>query len=285
MKKIKNVKSAMVGLFALGVIGVGAAGSLAYLTDAEQHVNVVTAGEVKIDLEEPTWSETAAQSAVPNKVIAKDPLIENTGVNDAVVFMTVKVPLRTVTKVSANGTKDPDGQKKQEIFYFQKEAEKGKQANAWNTVPTEADNGWRLIQMNAETAEAGLVEGDFATYTFAWNQKLAKDNATAKLFDEIQMKNVIETELTKGDAQNITVTAFAIQASDIMQGDNTAATYGTGGKYSDAELKTIFGIVNKQGTHGDGDASSAIPEADHHNNKDLNGGAKTEPPTQEPTNP
>jgi len=298
MKKIKNVKSAMVGLFALGIIGVGAAGSLAYLTDAEQHVNKVTVGDVKMDLTEENWHENDAKDAVPNEVIAKDPMIINSGVNDEIVFMTVEVPLKNVSKVKADGSGDgADGafdKKLQEIFYFQKSADAGKQANSFNLAADGAD-GWRLI---GGTTTAGVVSGDKAVYTFAYNRKLegstaydgstqtAENKQTSKLFDKVQMKNVLETELTKGETENIVVTAYAIQASDIVKNDNAPETFNANERISDTDLGLIWNIVGKQGTHGDGNTGTAIPEADHHNTLDLNGGAKTDAPAQsDPQNP
>ena len=88
------------------------AGVTAYLTDNESHTNKFTVGDVKIDLEEPTWSQTdannnnipdAAEKLVGNQTVAKDPVVENTGLNDAIVFLRVTVPVKDVTMVTDTG--------------------------------------------------------------------------------------------------------------------------------------------------------------------------------------
>ena len=124
MKRNKMVATgAICGLVAAMTIG----GTMAYLTDSEQTSNTFTVGKVKIDLEEPKWDTTddnnnkvpdVAEKLVPNQEVAKNPQVENTGSNNAVVFMKVTVPTKFVTKVSDDGTVDPEGRKSQEIIYF-----------------------------------------------------------------------------------------------------------------------------------------------------------------------
>ncbi len=67
----------------------GLGGSLAYLTDTDTKVNTFTMGDVDITLEENFQQGSAF---VPSKPIEKEAWIENTGSNDAWVWMTVALP-------------------------------------------------------------------------------------------------------------------------------------------------------------------------------------------------
>ncbi len=77
-----------------------AGGSLAYLTDRDSEANVFTVGDVRIEL-----SEDFEQGAklTPGVDIEKAPLIKNTGINDAWVWMEFAIPAALDT-VSPDGT-------------------------------------------------------------------------------------------------------------------------------------------------------------------------------------
>lgn len=70
------------------------------MTDTEGITNTVTVGRVNIDLEEPGYpgnDSDEVKNIIPNQEIVKDPQIENTGNNDALVFLRVEVPQETFT--------------------------------------------------------------------------------------------------------------------------------------------------------------------------------------------
>lgn len=127
-KRAMNKKKALTTMAACGLVAaLGVGGTMAYLTDSEQTTNTFTIGKVKIDVQEPGWDTTdknnnnipdKAEDVVPNQELAKNPLIENTGSNSAVVFLKVTVPTKYVTQVADDGTVSKDGRKSQEIFYF-----------------------------------------------------------------------------------------------------------------------------------------------------------------------
>ena len=93
MKKTKKqLAIAMASCLMVGALAFG--GTMAYLTDTEGATNTFTVGKVQIDLEEPGYpgnTDDSVKNLVSNQEIAKDPQVENTGVNDAIVFMTVEV--------------------------------------------------------------------------------------------------------------------------------------------------------------------------------------------------
>ena len=86
----KSKKQLLRTLIACGlVVSVAAGGTVAYLTDAETATNTFTIGRVQIDLEEPGYpgnDSDEVKNIVPNQEIMKDPQIENTGNNDALIL-------------------------------------------------------------------------------------------------------------------------------------------------------------------------------------------------------
>lgn len=193
---------------------------MAYLTDNAGAENVFTVGEVDIELTEPSWPgsnedghpdpDKPVEDLVPNEEVPKDPQIENTGTNDAIVFMTVDVPVHNVTVVKDDGSK---GEKKDtEIFWFKRanDEQGGTTENNFNT-----DDWTELTDRNT----TGTV-GTPTRYVFAYNSALAKGaKALEPLFDKIQLKNIIEGEVTAGEAVKVNVKAYAIQAAEIMEAD------------------------------------------------------------------
>jgi len=247
--RIRN-KTAIIVMTAVTILGIGAAGTLAYLTDSEQQVNTFTVGDVKTELEEPNWHPENARNMVPFQVVPKDPQIENTGENPEIVFMKVTVPVRKVTKVEENGTKDPQGQKSQEIVYLQKSGTlQGTHENAFNTQT--GDNGtWIELtdkETNTDYATVDATGSGTRTYVFAYNKRLAKGTKTSTLFDQIQLKSVIENEIASGTNCDVLVEAFAIQADNVMK-NGTALN--TSGEISAADLAYIYdAFVNQSGSN------------------------------------
>ena len=101
----KNTKKRTAALIAacglLGAAGTGAA--LAYLTDGETATNTFVVGDVSIEGIEPNWPGNDSddpKDIVPNEELPKDPQIDNKGVNDAIVFMTVDSPMENVTIIN-----------------------------------------------------------------------------------------------------------------------------------------------------------------------------------------
>lgn len=80
---------------------------MAYLTDAETATNTVTVGKVSIDLEEPRYpgnDSSEVTGILPNQEIVKDPLLENTGNNTALVYLRVELPKENFTELQEDGT-------------------------------------------------------------------------------------------------------------------------------------------------------------------------------------
>ena len=203
-------------------------GTMMYLTDNDSATNTVTVGEVKIDLTEPNWTDT--NNVVPNQELTKDPQVTNTGVNDAIVFMTLQVPVENITLTADDGTKGTKANN--ELFWFKDTAD-GASTHANNF-----DSNW----IHLDTKDTGAdLSGATRTYVFAYNTAVAKDQTTNPLFDKIQVKNFIENEIAAGKAEKIELKSYAIQASNVLEsGVDITGTLNT------SNLSKIYDIYLRQ---------------------------------------
>ena len=220
----KSKKQLLRTLIACGlVVSVAAGGTVAYLTDAETATNTFTVGKVKIDLEEPGYpgnDSDEVKNIVPNQEIVKDPQIENTGNNDALVFLRVEVPQETFAELDAGNNV---GEKKlQDLFKLKN-----------------VNDQWELLRTETVTGEGGKAK---TSYVYGYKKTLGKGATTDKLFQKVQMKNAVESDLS-GNVEDIIVTACAIQATDIQ---NVNLTPGSDGNLSKDVLDQVYTIFLNQ---------------------------------------
>lgn len=220
----KSKKQLLRALIACGlVVSVAAGGTVAYLTDAETATNTFTVGKVKIDLEEPGYpgnDSDEVKNIIPNQEIVKDPQIENTGNNDALVFIRVEIPQETFTDED-DGTGE---QKKQDLFRL-----KG------------VSDQWEPLRTETVAGEDGKAK---TSYVYGYKKPLGKGATTDKLFRKVQMKNAVESDLS-GNVEDIVVTACAIQATDIPDVNLTPGSDGNLRKDVLDQVYTIF--LNQSG--------------------------------------
>ena len=230
----KSSKKLIASVMACTLVGTLAFnGTLAYLTDTEGAANVVTVGKVQIDLEEPGYpgnNSDEVKRVIPNQEIVKDPQVENTGNNAALIYLKVDIPQENFTEMSLDGTL---GEKKMQDLF----ALKGLDGD-WELIKTEPST-------NADTQKTKT------TYVYAYRKPLEKGATTSKLFDKVQMKNAIENDLS-GNVEDIVITACAIQATDIP-GENL--TVDKGGYLGTATLTSVYKIFMNQS--GDKDVRPA----------------------------
>ena len=231
MTKKKHSLLAIVSCLLLLAMAIGF--TSLYLTDNDTATNTVTVGDVKIDLLEPNWEDT--NNVVPNQELPKDPQIKNVGINDAVVFMTVEVPVENITLTADDGTKGVKGNN--ELFWFKDSAD-GASVHANNF-----DTNW--VHLDTRDTGANLA-GTTRTYVFAYKTPISKDETTTALFDKIQVKNFIENEIPAGKTEQIKINAYGIQASDVLEsGVDLTDTL------SNANLDKIYSIFIKQAFNQD----------------------------------
>ena len=287
MKKFNKSAALLAAAGLISALGIG--GTLAYLTDSEQHTNVFTVGDVSIDLEEPNYvALTALQKTniVPNQELAKDPFIKNTGVNDSIVFMKLTVPVENVTLVADNGANSE--KKAQEIFYFKDTAD------YIETHANNFDSEWlELPTVEANTGSSTAQTVGTRTYVFAYKRALpgSLDSSgltgsadTSKLFDKIQFKNILEEEIAQGALEKIKVEAFAIQTNNILL-SNASTTHAAfdpiAANMTEQNLIEIYNIFIRQASQvtENGNSMTAdekVAEADTNNTYGLAGGELSE---------
>ena len=189
----------------VGVVGVS--GIFAYLTDTDTASNKFTVGQVKIDLQEPTWDEADdtdndgipdyAEDIVPNATIAKDPQVKNVGKNDAYIYLKVTVPAKSVITAEEDGTRANGGvAQATQLFSYTPNAN-------WTEITS---------KKATNTNDAGEVES--YTYVYYYNTKVAPEATTTTLFDEVKFANVIEEQIDLSE-QQIDIEAYAIQADNL----------------------------------------------------------------------
>lgn len=264
LKKKTQVGLAICGLAA--VMGVG--GTIAYLTDKTGATNNFTFGDVKVDTLEPNWDVTdendngipdVSEFVVPNQEIPKSVVCENVGMNDAIVFVKLTVPLENVTRVADDGTAEKTDageldRKLQEVFYFKDmedpiTAENNNFHEGWINLPEEelgyegAGGSEEYLDLGVGKTKVYSEEDGVRTYVFGYNKRIIPEESTTSLFDKVQIKNIIENEVEPGAVKKIQVETFSIQADNIVN-DNGAID--TSGDIDHDTLKEIYDIYIRQ---------------------------------------
>lgn len=236
----KGKKKIVMTMAACALIGAMAfGGTMAYLTDNEGATNTFTVGKAQIDLTEPNYpgnDDDKVKDLIPNEEVDKDPQVVNTGANDVIVFMTVEVPRANVTMVADDGTKGTT--EIQDLFWL-KDA-----ADAKNVHTNKFSDKWMRLSTKETTTD------DVSTYVFAYKTAVAKDGVTEPLFDKVQLKNVIETEID-ASTLDVVVKSYAIQASEILGADGSDLT----AALTQKNLEDIYDIYFRQNEGAEGGGS------------------------------
>ena len=208
-KLTRNKKNAAIATAGAAVLLVGS--SFAFFMDRESVTNPFTVGNVKITVTEEHFDETTARDITPNKVIPKDPVVTNTGVNDVYAFVSVKVPKANVETANADGTLN--AAKNQDLFTYK------------------VNENWKLIKTNDAD--------DHTEYIYAYSdadgslKKLAKSEKTNAVFDNVKFINIVD-EQQSGVNLSIDVNGIGIQTADLGT-DNPLQIYGIAVNHSKAE--------------------------------------------------
>ena len=189
-KLTRNKKNAAIATAGAAVLLVGS--SFAFFMDKESVTNPFTVGNVKITVTEDHFDKTTAKDITPNKVIPKDPVVTNTGVNDVYAFVSVKVPKANVETANADGSLN--AAKNQDLFTYK------------------VNDNWKLIKTNDAD--------DHTEYIYAYSdadgslKKLAKSEKTNAVFDNVKFINIVD-EQQSGVNLNIDVDGIGIQTADL----------------------------------------------------------------------
>ncbi len=199
-----SVCMAAAAMAVLTVVG----GVMAYFTDVDTKVNTFTVGSVTVAVQEPTWDAKPdengndipdeAEHMLPMQTISKDPQVENTGTNDAFVFMTVQTPYRNLVTANADGTKN------------------AAQDTALYTYTPGAD--WTFVGTSYEIDAAGEKTAEKKLYAYAKEglcRALGAGQTTTALFENVTMANVTEDQQLETQTFEIPIEAYAIQTSNL----------------------------------------------------------------------
>ena len=217
-------------------------GSLAYFTDGDTAVNNFTVGRVSIDLREPGFEEDDQPPLVPDQEVVKDPQVKNDGINDAYIFAVVTVPYANVKAVSEAGALSAAANT--QLFTYNLDS-------SWTLVSSGTLNGKTLASTSAiakATAAAGYVDTTAKTVSYAYAytgssaaalEKVAAGDTTENVFPAVKLINVAEDTIEE-TAPSVTVTAYAIQADMINNGDTTVDGTNASGKNDPASVWAII---------------------------------------------
>ena len=265
MKKSFNFKQhKRFGMAAASVVMVGAmafGGAVAYLTDNEQTTNTFTVGKVQVDLEEPKYpgnGSAEVTNIVPNQEIDKNPMVENTGKNEAIVYASVSIPVKKLVVANDDGTRQAEAMT--QVFQTS--------ADGTDFDDTSVNDKWVLIKTEYKTAGGDLVTKQDGTEeipdsavevvrTYGYNTKLGVGETTDSLFDKVKLVNVIEGYVDS-TTQDIEVKTMAIQASNITGKDTSDLT-------DAAKLLGIYNVYVAQ------NKDTASQDADTNGKKNLHG--------------
>ena len=197
LEKKRNMKKVIVAIAAVCVMLVG--GASAYFTATDEAENVWTVGNVDIELLEPGYDASDKDNITPNQELDKDPVVENTGSNEAFIFVKFSIPKANVSTVGSDGT--PTAASVQELFDY--------------TV----NEDWVLVD------QAAGADSNTYIYAYAANGQcvaVEPEDTTEVVFTggKIKFKNVIEGQIDS--SLTLPVFAYAIQTSDITEDGSIA---------------------------------------------------------------
>lgn len=253
--KLRSKNTVIAAAAALALLGgVGVLGVTAYLTDTETTDNVFTVGEVVIDSQEPNYPGNGSdetEDLVPLEEVKKDPQIENTGKNPAVVFQQVDIPMSSLILAEDDGTRLPRANV--EVFDFRTS----------DGLYDSVNEKWILISQEYLTADDQPSDQENAAKVrriYGYENVLAEDSTTTSLFDVVRLCNVVEGQIDNS-VQTINITSYAIQADNIA-GITSAHWNET---MDQAKLTEIFEVYMNQS------GEIVSDDADNSNNQTIIG--------------
>ena len=201
-------------------------GVAAYFTDTDTSVTTFTVGKIEIDLQEPTWEEKEdmdtngipdeAERMEPAQTITKDPLVENTGTNDAYIFVTVETPYCNLVTVNADGSKN--------------------QAKDVAVYSYESNTNWVLLGTAYEKDAEDNYISEKKLYAYAKEDgaciPLKPGASTNTLFDAVTMANVAEGQMLENQTLEQAIVAYGIQTSNLQ--------------VEGSDAKSIWAIISNQ---------------------------------------
>lgn len=158
--------------------------TMAYMSDKDQTTNVITVGDVTVDLTETNWKPETGVNILPRTEVAKNPEVTNTGSVDAWIFLKVRSPKKNIITVD-NKTKRKKPAADVELFSFT------------------SNSKWELV---SKTDKGSEVE-----YVYGYKDIVKTKEKTQSLFDSVTMVNYLEGSIDKKEKLTLPVEAMAVQ--------------------------------------------------------------------------
>ena len=219
--------------------------TLSYLVVNKNRDNVFALGNVSLLLSEDNFPQDENDRIlVPKGIIQKDPKLTNIGSTDEYVFLKVTVPLCNVRIVSEANNNIINAEKAyMEIFNFISNDTSANTVSISgftynNTGRFGYDSKWELIDSSEDTANYTH------TYLFGYSSLLTADisNSTTKLFDKMQLRNILEGDLPSDVTQTVRIEAYGIQAEELLNNITVSNTENV----TKSELTAIFDLYKNQ---------------------------------------
>ena len=217
---------------------------ISYFVSNKSRENVFVVGTVGLELIENDFpDDKQSRTLAPGDRVSKRPCLKNTGANSEYVFISVSVPLYDVITVNAEHKLNETERVRREIFnLFCEDTDK-------QTVTAPQDFSFRDIGLLEYSPRYELLlsqeeeDGSRHTYYFGYKKILRpSDPSTDSLFDELQLRSLLEGEVPNDVEATVTVSAYGIQASELpvelRPADEEALTR--------SELTAIFAVLRRQ---------------------------------------
>ena len=273
---MKKSKKLLIGslISAALIIAVTFGLTYAYLTDHEVKDNIITIGNVDLEIVETDFdtSTSTEHYLVAQQIQPKSPQIKNIGSTNEYVFMSVKVPLRRVTllyekSTEVEGTGHSEGTPvvgisggnpaSFEVFKMQVSGSTPQHTDIeknhsncsqtdfsyyHGTDPSADDDnvykeGWVLLN-----EYPGITDDGYHEFVFGYNKRLSPNEETHQLFDQVQLKSFIDQELARASdyTTQILINAYGIQTRNLN------GITGEPEELNGTQLNTIFGIIKNK---------------------------------------
>lgn len=211
MKK-KSILMAAIAVMLVAVLVVG--GTLAYFTDTKSADNTFTVGDVKIKLDESNVNDPNGDRVTSNEYTdvfpgiqyKKDPVVTNTGKNDAYVRAVVTVE----NGMNWLGLYNYDGKDPNTVWTAPQEEAFMK------LICDKLGEGWVLVDVAYDLSGPNHPTSDFVA-TLKYTGVLKSGDATSAMFENVMLPtnataNDIATRVAQNGVFHIDVVAQAIQA-------------------------------------------------------------------------
>ena len=216
--------------------------SMSYFTGSDETTNRFRAQRMDIALSEPRFTlldPSVRSTLIPNRLLPKDPMIQNIEPTDVFVFIKLTVPVYESANVSDNGT--VLGSKKQEVFLLKSGSSPETAVEGFHTKENDADREYWVELTSFE--EGTDHQTTSRTYIFAYSVYLKQHESTEPLFDYLELKNIRQFEIDPDDILDVKVDAYGIQADHI---ENILKDIGNEKAVMSAEkLAVLYGMIDE----------------------------------------